>query len=179
MFYHKETNTYIDPSRDTGFTLNGMQYPAGWLNISSKRDKEAAGIIDVVTVGEFADERYNFNYEELNGNIRRRYSVPKPSEMIDAHVKNEIATLLNKVRSDRELILNRLSGIAVAAYFTGDESVLSVYKNVRQSLLDITKDLPTTIDGVKATIVERYRSIVIVAITQAPTLETAFNSLDL
>lgn len=179
MFYHKETNTYIDPSRDTGFTLNGMQYPAGWLNISSKQDKEAAGIVDVVTVGELADERYNFNYEELNGNIRRLYSVPKPQGMIDDSVKNEINFLLIKVRTDRELILNRLSGIAVAAYVSGDESILNAYKNVRQSLLDITKDLPTTLDGVKATIVERYRSIVIDAITHAPTLENAFNSLDL
>jgi hypothetical protein len=179
MFYHKETNTYIDPLRDIGFTLGSNQYPAGWLNVSSKKDKEDIGLVDVVTEGSWGDENYFFNYEQLTGNIRHLFSVPKPQEMIDLVVKSQIETLLTKVRSDRELLLNRLSGIAVAAYITDDTKIISAYKKIRQSLLDITKDLPETIDGVKATIVERYKAIVVTAITEAPSLESAFNSLDL
>lgn len=46
MFYHPATQTRIPEG--TAFVLNGRQYPANWLNLTSLAEKTAAGIFDLV-----------------------------------------------------------------------------------------------------------------------------------
>ena len=179
MFYHPQTNQYISEFRDNGFTLGENQYPAGWLNISTPQDKEAAGLLEVITEGEYKDDKYFYNTEELVGNIRRIVNTPKSQEQINQVNQQEIQTFLTKVRDARELILNRLAGIAISAFLTNDTVLTTAYITARQSLLDITKDLPSDLDGIKATVIARYQYLAITAITSAPSLEIAFNSLDL
>jgi hypothetical protein len=179
MFYHPKTNKYYSPFQDGGFTIDGNQYPPGWLNISSLQDKLGAGLLEVITEGEYKDDRFFFNTEELVGNIRRIISTPKPQEMVDAVKKAEIDSLLAKVREARKDTLNILAGVAISATILNETDVINAYKIARQSLLDITKDLPSDIEGIKLTLVQRYQDIVFTAITSAPSLEKAFSAIDL
>lgn len=83
-----------------------------------------------------------------------------------------------QVRLVREQILNRLSGIALAANLSGDTAIVAAYLIARQGLLDITKDLPATLPEVTAAIGARYAGIAIAARAAAPTLAAAFDGVD-
>ena len=72
-----------------------------------------------------------------------------------------------------------LAGVAITATILNETDVINAYKIARQSLLDITKDLPSDIEGIKLTLVQRYQDIVVTAITSAPSLEKAFSAIDL
>lgn len=41
----------------TGFEINGVQYPANWLNLSTPEEKAAVGIVDVV-YGPYPNDQY-------------------------------------------------------------------------------------------------------------------------
>jgi hypothetical protein len=41
----------------TAFEIDGVQYPANWLNLSTPEEKAAAGIVDVV-YGEYPNDEY-------------------------------------------------------------------------------------------------------------------------
>ena len=41
----------------TGFEIDGVQYPANWLNLSTPAEKAAVGIVDVV-YGPYANDQY-------------------------------------------------------------------------------------------------------------------------
>lgn len=79
-----------------------------------------------------------------------------------------------QLRTVREGILNRLSGIALAAQLTGDTATTAAYITVRQGLLDITENLPAdeTIDGV---VMYRYAALVGAC---TPQMVTAFAQVD-
>ncbi len=179
MFYHAQTNTYYQDNPIVGFSVDGNQYPPNWFQISTPEQKEAHGFVEVIESGIRADEKTNWVSEQLTGNIRYIINIPKSQEILDALVATEIDDKLSKVRKVREEILNRLAGIATTALIAGDTDMIQAYVGAKQSLLDITEDLPTTVQGVTDTIVQRYTALVIQAITTAPTIENAFNSVDL
>lgn len=85
-----------------------------------------------------------------------------------------LATKKSQLRTVREGILNRLSGIALAAQLTGDTATTAAYITVRQGLLDITENLPAdeTIDGV---VMYRYAGLVG---SCTPQMVTAFAQVD-
>lgn len=78
------------------------------------------------------------------------------------------------LRKAREVILNRLSGIALAAQLTGDTATTAAYVTVRQGLLDITANLPqdATVDAV---VMGRYAALVAQC---TPQMITAFAQVD-
>lgn len=79
-----------------------------------------------------------------------------------------------QLRQAREVVLNRLSGIALAAQLTGDTATTTAYVAVRQGLLDITASLPSdiTIDGV---VMGRYAALVAQC---TPQMVAAFAQVD-
>lgn len=99
---------------------------------------------------------------------------------IDAHINPppDYAALIQlkeaQLRAAREVILNRLSGIALAAQLASDTATTAAYVTVRQGLLDITANLPTdaTVDAV---VVSRYAALVAQC---TPQMITAFARLD-
>ena len=98
--------------------------------------------------------------------------APEKAPEIDQHA---ILTIKKaQLRTVREGLLNRLSGIALAAQLTGDTVTTSAYLVVRQGLLDITENLPAdeTIDGV---VMYRYASLVGAC---TPQMVTAFGQVD-
>lgn len=85
-----------------------------------------------------------------------------------------LASKLVQVRAAREVILNRLAGIALAAQLTGDTDTTAAYVAVRQGLLQITDDLP--MDGTdEAVVMTRYGALVAIC---APAMVSAFAQVD-
>lgn len=72
--------------------------------------------------------------------------------------------LLEKVRQAREVVLNRLSGIGMAAIIANDATTVQAVLSVRQGLLDITKvatpEVSGSYDTLRAAFMESYAAIV-------------------
>ena len=80
MFYHPASETYI--REGSAFTVDGIQYPAQWLNHSTPDEKIAAGLVEVMTVGTREDDRYYYVSEELVGAELRITNTRKSDEQI-------------------------------------------------------------------------------------------------
>lgn len=104
------------------------------------------------------------------GNIPLPADTPNAAEIIEPKKK--------EVRAIREVVLNRLSGIAQAAYFNNDNDTVQAYMVARQALLDLTKDLPAEPEAVELAFIGRYQAIVEVLVQTAPSLITAFAGVD-
>jgi hypothetical protein len=176
MFYHSATDTYIQPGQPV--SLDGTQYPANWLQLTSPADKEAAGLVEVSTSGTRADERLFFVTEELIGGVRVITNTPKPTEMLAALDASARAEELARVRALREQVLARLAGIAGRAGRKGDATLANACDAASDALLNITTDLPNDLEGTKTTIAMRYYMLRQAAITAAPSLELAFSQVD-
>ena len=176
MFYHAATNTYV--REGAGFELDGIQYPANWLNLASEEDKLIHGLREVVTVGARADERTHFVNEELVNGELRIINTPRPAEMLDALEASAIAAELAKFRAVREPVIDRLMGIAGRAARRNDNVLASACDTAAVGLLDLTKNLPATVGEVREAVALRYGAVVIQALSTAPELESAFLQLD-
>ena len=120
MFYHQPTNQYITEGQP--FTINGVQYPANWLNLSTPEDKELLGLTEVVTVGTREDDKYFWVSETLEGSIRTIVNTPKDPEQIAAMVRAEKQAEIDRLeatsllpRVTREFMLIAFEAQAAAA----------------------------------------------------------------
>lgn len=80
------------------------------------------------------------------------------------------------VRTARESILNRLSGIAFTAQLSGDTATTQAFIAVRQGLLDITKNLPDNPELFTTEVTNRYRALVALCTSS---MVKAFAEIDL
>lgn len=91
----------------------------------------------------------------------------------------ESAPFMAEVRATRELILNRLPGMWMAAQAAGDAATSSVIVNARQALLDITKRPEvlgaTTMEELRAAVKAAYKSI---TAGVPESVRSAFNRVD-
>lgn len=82
MFYHAETDQYFREGLE--FTLNDVQYPANWLNLSTPEEKAALDLVEVITVGERKDDRYYWVSEQLVGAELIITNTPKDFDSVQA-----------------------------------------------------------------------------------------------
>lgn len=75
MFYYPPNNQYINEG--TAFEIDGVQYPANWLNLSTPEEKAELGLEEVITTNSPADQRYYWVSEELNGAELTYINTPK------------------------------------------------------------------------------------------------------
>lgn len=106
-----------------------------------------------------------------SGNTPYPADVPNPQIAIDDR--------LAQLRKVREGILNRLGGISGRASRAGDAGLARACDVAVQSLLDVTKGLPTDLASMDALVMTRYQSIAVSAETAAPGLGTAFVEIGL
>ncbi len=96
MFYRQQSNQYINEGQ--AFTVDGVQYPANWLNLSTPADKTALGLEEVVAVGTRGDDRFYWVAENLEGATLTYTNTPKDidgvRETLVAQVKQTAFTLL-------------------------------------------------------------------------------------
>lgn len=75
MFYRQASDQYINEG--IAFEVDGVQYPANWLNLSTPEEKAALGLQEVIIVGERKDDRYYWVSESLSGATLTITSTPK------------------------------------------------------------------------------------------------------
>jgi hypothetical protein len=86
-----------------------------------------------------------------------------------------IASKKQAVRTVREGILNRLAGIALSAYLSGDTATTAAYVTVRQGLLEITDNWPSDPDAIDGLVTNRYGALVAQC---TPQMISAFAQVD-
>lgn len=122
MFYHTPSGLYVDEGR--AFTIDGTQYPANWLNLSTPEDKQALGLVEVVTVGERADDKYFYVSEELVGATRTIVNTPKSAEQIAEMEKAQKQSEIDRLESSA--LLPRVTREFMLAAFEAQAAVAGV-----------------------------------------------------
>lgn len=100
----------------TGFEIDGVSYPANWLNLSTPEEKAAAGIVDVV-YGEYPNDQYYWVLQDApvyaDGVVTVNYTAtPKDFEPL----KSQAVTT---VQQQAYSILLPSDWMAVKAFETG------------------------------------------------------------
>lgn len=75
MFYSSTDGQYIQ--ENTPFTIDGIQYPANYLNLSTPEEKAALGLEEVVATNSPANDQYYWVSTELNGASLTYVNTPK------------------------------------------------------------------------------------------------------
>ena len=88
MFYCTTTQQYIQEG--TAFEINGVQYPANWLNLSTPEEKQALGLEEVVATNQPADQTYYWVSESLNGASLTYTNTPKDLVSVKTNALNQI-----------------------------------------------------------------------------------------
>jgi len=82
MFYYPPTALYIQEG--TEFTIDDVQYPPNWLNLSTPEEKEALGLEEVITIGYPANQTYYWVTETLSEATLTYTSAPKDLDQCKA-----------------------------------------------------------------------------------------------
>lgn len=96
MFYNKQFNKYI--VEGTAFELDGVQYPAGWLNQASQELKDSYGLIEVIATNQPEDSRFYWVSETLAEQYLTYTNTPKDLTQLksdwSAQVKSQVYSIL-------------------------------------------------------------------------------------
>lgn len=88
MFYHAETDQYFREGLE--FTLNDVQYPGNWLNVSTPEQKADLGLVEVITVGERKNDKYYWVSEQLVGAELIITNTPKEFAGVQAQALSDL-----------------------------------------------------------------------------------------
>jgi hypothetical protein len=88
-----DTFQYFIPT-GTAFEIDGVQYPANWLNLSTPEEKAAAGIVDVV-YGPYPNDQYYWVTQDApayaNGVVTVNYTAtPKDLEPLKSQAVTSV-----------------------------------------------------------------------------------------
>jgi hypothetical protein len=75
MFYCTQNQQYIQEG--TAFEVNGVQYPANWLNLSTPEQKAELGLEEVIATNSPANQTYYWVSETLSGPTLTYTNTPK------------------------------------------------------------------------------------------------------
>lgn len=96
MFYHRKTNQYLVEGNP--FTLDDIQYPANWLNLSTPEEKQALGITPVLYKNQPKDERFYWVSSTLDTGILTYTNTPKDliqlKDQYTSQIKQQTYTIL-------------------------------------------------------------------------------------
>lgn len=84
-------------STDVAFTVNGIQYPANWLRLSSAAEKAAIGITEVADLVR-EDDRFYWNGEKNN---------PRPLETLKESFVAQVKDTANKLLAPTDWMIIR------------------------------------------------------------------------
>ena len=96
MFYSTTTQTYIQEG--TAFEIDGVQYPANWLNLSTPEEKLAIGLEEVIATNQPANQQFYWVSETLNQAQLTYINTPKDftpcQEQLVSQTKQTAYTIL-------------------------------------------------------------------------------------
>lgn len=88
MFYCTQNQQYIQEG--TPFEINGVQYPANWLNLSTPEEKAEIGLEEVIATNQPADQTYYWVTETLNEATLTYTNTPKDLLSVKTTALNQI-----------------------------------------------------------------------------------------
>jgi hypothetical protein len=88
MFYNSKDNTYIQEG--TQFTIDGVEYPSNWLNLSTPEQKEAIGLEEVIATNSPANDQYYWVSTELNEATLTYINTPKDLDTVKSNSVSQI-----------------------------------------------------------------------------------------
>jgi len=90
MWYSTTDGQYIQEG--TQFTIDGVEYPSNWLNLSTPEQKEAIGLEEVIATNSPANDQYYWVSTELNEATLTYVNTPKDLDT----VKSSSVTQINQ-----------------------------------------------------------------------------------
>ena len=148
MFYSSSDGQYIQ--ENTPFSINGIQFPANWLNHASPEEKASVGLEEVVTVGERGDDRFYWTGESLVGATLTYTNTPKQLEDLVSSWVSQINATANSLLAATDWMI-----IRKAERKTAIPADVTTYRN------DVVTEANRLTDAIKAvTTVEELISVV-------------------
>jgi hypothetical protein len=90
MFYCTQNQQYIQEGN--AFEINGTQYPANWLNLSTPEEKAEIGLEEVIATNQPANQTYYWVSETLNGASLTYINTPKEFAPCQQNLVNQTNT---------------------------------------------------------------------------------------
>lgn len=137
MFYCTQNQQYIQEG--TAFEVNGVQYPANWLNLSSPEQKAELGLEEVVATNSPANDTYYWVSQTLNGPTLTYTNTPKDLTQVKS-------TAINQVNSTAYSILLPTDWMVVKAVETST-TVAPSWNSWRQSIRTTATSTVSSIEG--------------------------------
>jgi hypothetical protein len=91
MWYSTTDGQYIQ--QGTQFTINGVEYPANWLNLSTSEEKSAIGLEEVIATNSPANDQYYWVSTELNGASLTYINTPKDLTTVKSNSLNQVNSI--------------------------------------------------------------------------------------
>lgn len=88
MWYSTTTGQYIQ--QGTQFTIDGVEYPSNFLNLSTPEEKAAIGLEEVIATNSPANDQYYWVSTELNGPSLTYINTPKNLTDVKSNALSQI-----------------------------------------------------------------------------------------
>jgi len=88
MFYCTQNQQYINEGN--AFEINGVQYPANWLNLSTPEEKAEIGLEEVIATNQPANDTYYWVSQTLVGPDLTYTNTPKDLLSVKTTALNQI-----------------------------------------------------------------------------------------
>ena len=88
MFYNSKDNTYIQEGQ--AFTVDGNQYPANYLNLSTPEEKAAIGLEEVIATNSPASDQYYWVSSTLDKATLTYTNTPKDLAQVKTNAVSQI-----------------------------------------------------------------------------------------
>lgn len=88
MWYSTTDGQYIYAGNQ--FTIDGVEYPANWLNLSTPEEKAAIGLEEVIATNSPANDQYYWVSTELNEATLTYVNTPKDLDTVKSNSITQI-----------------------------------------------------------------------------------------
>lgn len=88
MWYSTTDGQYIYAGNQ--FTIDGVEYPANWLNLSTPEEKAAIGLEEVIATNSPANDQYYWVSTELNEATLTYVNTPKDLDTVKSNSISQI-----------------------------------------------------------------------------------------
>lgn len=144
MFYATKQNKYIQEG--TAFELDGVQYPAVWLNQATAEQKAALGLEEVIATNAPADSRYYWVSETLNGAELTYTNTPKDLDELKKNSVSQLnATAYSLLLPSDWMVIRAAEGTPIAADWTAYRSAVRTAANTARDQIDMAFDIDSLI----------------------------------
>ena len=137
MFYCTQNQQYIQEG--TAFEINGVQYPANWLNLSTPEEKAELGLEEVIATNQPANQTYYWVSETLSEATLTYTNTPKDLTQIKT-------TAIDQVNQTAYSILLPSDWMVVKAVETSTKTP-AMWDSYRQSVRATATSAVNSIEG--------------------------------